>query len=143
MIRKFFIACIIVSGTLIASGCSQMIADSMYGDKYVKPATVTKQINASSGKAAVSAAVSAAGKTGWAPKTISVETGYVLMERTPDVKFTRGARDYTYRLEVRVPESGNGVASVTVTPPTGVLGKPSDEIANEFLDALTSELKTK
>jgi hypothetical protein len=88
--------------------------------------------------------VSAAGKTGWIPKTISVETGYVLAEAVPDVKYTRGARDYTYRLEVRVPDSGKGETNVVVTPPAGVVSsKSTEELANEFLDALTTELVSK
>jgi hypothetical protein len=117
LIRKVSLACVMLFVALIISGCAQMIADAIYKDKYAKPATVSRQINSSSGKAAVNAAVSAAGKTGWTPKTISVETGYVLAEAVADVKYTRGARDYTYRLEVRVPDSGKGDTNVVVSSP--------------------------
>ncbi|MES2188717.1 MAG: peptidoglycan-binding domain-containing protein [Pseudomonadota bacterium] len=122
------------------SGCAEIISESIFKGSYAKTATVTRRVNASSGSAAIKAAVAAAGKTGWSPKTISMETNYLLAERVPDAGITRGAREYVYKLEVRAPEGGRGDLSVTVTPPTGVLGKPSEDIANEFLDALSAEL---
>ncbi|MCR4321376.1 MAG: hypothetical protein NUV74_13695 [Candidatus Brocadiaceae bacterium] len=71
-----------------------------------------------------------------------METGYVLAELVGDAKYTRGARDYTFRLEVRPPDNGKGDANVVITPPTGLTSSSTmDDIANEFLDALTTELK--
>ncbi len=54
----------------------------------------------------------------------------------------RSARDYAYKLEVRVPDKGQGELQVTVTPPTGIMGGKAPELmANEFLDALADALK--
>ena len=97
-----------------------MIADSIYGDQYLKTTTMSRAITAKSQKEAVNAAVAAAGKTDWIPKTISIETGYVLAEQVADARYTRGARDYTFRLEIRVPATGTGNASIVITPPHGL-----------------------
>lgn len=144
--RKYFggmaIAALLSSAFVLStlSGCAEIVSESIFKGSYAKTATVTRRVNASSGSAAIKAAVAAAGKTGWSPKTISMEANYLLAERVPDAGMTRGAREYVYKLEVRAPEGGRGDLSVTVTPPTGVLGKPSEDIANEFLDALSAEL---
>lgn len=107
----------------------------------LQPASVTRQINAQSVEKAVKAAVTASGKTGWTPKTISIETGYLLAEYQPDI-VGRSARDYAYKLEVRVPDGGRGDVQVTVTPPQGIMGgKKPDVMVNEFLDAYEQALK--
>jgi hypothetical protein len=125
MFQKFFSATKRASSVLFAlflvfsvSGCAQMIADSMYGDQYLKAITKSRQISAQSQKEAVNAAVSAAGKTEWTPKMISVETGYVLAEHVPNVKAMNAARNYAFRLEVRLPETGKGEATIVITPPS-------------------------
>lgn len=142
-LKKCLLGTITFIVLLNVAGCAQMIADTLYKDRYAKPATVSRNIKAHSAKTAMKAAVAAANKQGWTPKTISAETNYILAEQVPDVKYTRGARDYTYKLQVQLPENGNGEVSATVTPPTGVVGKPSEEIASEFLVALISELAKK
>ena len=140
MSKKLIYGLISISAILYVTGCGQIIADTLFQEKYVKPATVSRSITSRSATVAMKAAIRAAGKQGWTPKTISAQTNYIFAEQVADAKFTRGARDYTYKLEVRLPDKGNGEASVTVTPPTGVSGKPSEEIAVEFLNELASEL---
>jgi len=126
------------------AGCGQMIADKLYGDQYLQPISKSRQISAKSQRDAVNAAVSAAGKTEWTPKTISVETGYVLAEHDPNVKYARSeSRNYNFRLEVRLPPTGTGTASIVITPPQGLTSSMTmDEIATKYLDALEAELKT-
>jgi hypothetical protein len=151
MIQKIFSAIKGVSSAFIVlfiafsvSGCAQMIADSMFGDQYLKPITKSREIHAQSQKQAVNAAVSAAGKTEWTPKTISVETGYVLAENVPTVKGMNAARNYAFKLEVRLPETGKGEATIIITPPQGLVSSTTmEEIANKYLDALVSELGAK
>jgi hypothetical protein len=127
------------------SGCAQMIADSMFGDQYLKPITKSRQISAKSQKDAVNAAVAAAEKTEWTPKTTSVETGYLLAERVPDVKAMKPARNYTFKLEARLPTTGKGEATIVITPPQGLVSPENtmEDIANKYLDALASEAAEK
>ena len=137
--RKLFLVTLVAAG-LVASGCAEITTLALK-DSFVKPATVTRTINSTSVDKAVKAAVTAAGKTAWTPKTISVETGYVLAEYQPDV-VGRSDRDYAYKLEVRIPEKGSGDVQVIVTPPRGIMGGKAPELmANEFLDALADALK--
>ena len=151
MIQDFFSAtkkassiCFSLFVLLSIGGCAQTIADAMYGDRYLKPITKSRQISAQSQKEAVNAAVSAAGKTEWTPKTISVETGYVLAEHIPTVQGMNAARNYAFRLEVRLPETGKGEATIVITPPQGMVSSMTmEEGANKYLDALVSELTTK
>lgn len=125
---------------LITAGCGE-VATVVLRDSFVKPATVARAVNSNSVENGVKAAVAAAGKTFWTPKTISVETGYVLAEYQPEV-ISRGPRDYAYKLEIRIPEKGRGDVLVTVTPPQGIMGgKPPEVMANEFLDAFGDALK--
>ncbi|MDP1991605.1 MAG: SH3 domain-containing protein [Syntrophales bacterium] len=141
--KKLSTLCVTLFFGLSIGECGQMIADATFGDKYLKPISKSRQISASSQKEAVNIAVKAAGKTGWTPKTISVETGYVLAEYVADIKYTIVARDYTFRLEVRLPDHGKGDANIVITPPPGLVSsKTMDKIANVFLDALTNELAT-
>jgi len=141
--KKLSTLCVTLFFGLSIGECGQMIADATFGDKYLKQISKSRQISASSQKEAVNTAVKAAGKTGWTPKTISVETGYVLAEYVADLKYTIVARDYTFRLEVRLPDNGKGDANIVITPPPGLVSsKTMDKIANVFLDALTSELAT-
>lgn len=127
---------------LTLCGCGQMIADAMFSDQYLQPISKTYPIKATSKKKAVNAAIDAATKTNWIPKTISVETGYILAENVADPKFTRGKRDYTFRLEVHLPENGNGNVNISITPPSGLLStKSMDELVNEYFEALLNELK--
>jgi hypothetical protein len=142
--KKMLVIILLFLIALTVSGCAQMIADSIYSDQYLKPISKSRPISAISQKAAVNAAVSAAGKTDWIPKTISVETGYVLAEQVGDAKYTRGARDYTFRLEVRLPSNGKGEVNVVITPPQGLTSSMTmDQIATQFLDALDTELEAK
>ena len=142
--KKASNACFALFLVFSVSGCAQMIADSMYGDQYLKPITKSRQISAQSQKEAVNAAVSAAGKTEWTPKTISIETGYVLAEHVPNVKAMNAARNYAFRLEIRLPETGKGEATIVITPPQGITSSVTmEEVANKYLDALESELRTK
>ncbi len=131
--------------TLAMTGCAQMIADKMFGDQYLKPITMTRAIAADSQRAAVNAAVSAAGKTQWTPKTISVETGYLFAEWTPTVGAMNSARNYAFKLEVRLPETGKGDASISITPPQGLISKEiaMDGLAKTYLDALEADSKPK
>ena len=123
--------------------CGRMIADATFGDKYLKQISKSQQVSASSQKEAVNSVIKAAGKTGWTPKTVSMETGYVLAEYVADLKYTIVARDYTFRLEVRLPDNGKGDANIVITPPPGLVSsKTMDKITNVFLDALTNELAT-
>lgn len=139
--KKLSTFCVTLFFGLSIGECGQMIADATFGDKHLKPISKSRQISASSQKEAVNTAVKAAGKTGWTPKTISVETGHVLAEYVADLKYMIVARDYTFRLEVRLPDNGKGDANIVITPPSGLVSsKPMDKIANEFLDALTNEL---
>ena len=125
--------------SLCLSGCGQIVADSLFSDQYLKPITMSRMVNFSSKKTAVNAAVDAAVKVGYTPKTISVETGYVVAEYVADPKFTRGARDYTFKLTVRLPETGKGKASITITPPSGLVSsKTMEQEASEYFDALLS-----
>jgi hypothetical protein len=125
---------------LLITGCAEIATLTMQ-DSFAKPATITRHINSNSVERGVKAAVTAAGKTSWTPKTISIETGYVLAEYQPEV-VGRGARDYSYKLEVRIPEKGRGDVQVVVTPPRGIIGGVSPEVmANKFLDAFAEVLK--
>lgn len=136
-IASVLMATLVILGT---SGCADLTTLALQ-DKFVKPASVTHQINAPSVERGVKAAVTASGKTGWSPKTISVETGYLLAEYQPDV-VGRSSRNYAYTLEVRVPNKGRGEIHVTVTPPKGIMGGKAPEVmANEFLDAYVQALK--
>ena len=76
--KKLSTLCVTLFFGLSIGECGQMIADATFGDKYLKPISKSRQISTGSQKEAVNTAVKAAGKTGWTPKTISVETGYVL-----------------------------------------------------------------
>ncbi|WP_200374894.1 hypothetical protein [Thiocystis violacea] len=110
-----------------------------YSD-FLKPATATKTISAPSGKRAMTAAIAAAGKTGWTPKVISLETNYMLAEQEPDV-VGRSARSYAFSLEVRLPERGRGRVTVTVVPPQGITSDtPTQVYADAFVQALAREL---
>jgi hypothetical protein len=141
--KKLSTLCVTLFFGLSIGECGQMIADATFGDKYLKPISKSRQISAGSQKEAVNTAVKAAGKTGWTPKTVSVETGYVLAEYVADIKYTIVARDYTFKLEVRLPDNGKGDANIVITPPSGLVSsKTMDKIANVFLDALTNELAT-
>ncbi len=141
--KKLSTLCVMLFFGLSIGECGQMIADATFGDKHLKPISKSRQISAGSQKEAVNTAVKAAGKTGWTPKTVSVETGYVLAEYVADIKYTMVARDYTFKLEVRLPENGKGDANIFITPPSGLVSsKTMDKIANVFLDALTNELAT-
>lgn len=125
-------------------GCSQMIADAMFSNQYLQPISKSYPIKASSKKKVVNAAITAATKTNWIPKTISVETGYILAENVADPILTRGKRDYTFKLEVHIPEDGKGNVNISITPPSGLLSSKSmDELANEYYEALANELKQK
>lgn len=139
--KKLSTVCFTLFFGLSIGECGQMIANATFGDKYLKPISKSRQISAGSQKEAVQTTVKAAGKTGWTPKTISPETGYVLAEYVADLKYTIVTRDTTFRLEVRLPDNGKGDAKVVITPPQGfVSSKTMDEIANEFLAALSKEL---
>lgn len=80
MSKKLIYGLISISATLYVTGCGQIIADSLFQDKYVKPATVSRSIKSRSAKLAMKAAIAAAGKQGWTPKTISTETNYIFAE---------------------------------------------------------------
>lgn len=126
---------------LLVSGCGQMIADAMVGDRYLKTTTQSSSISARSRKDAVSAAVRAASGTNWSPKTISPETGYVLAEQTPNVKYMDSSRNYTFKLEVQVPEGGKGMVTAKITPPQGMLSDTTLESELEkYFSALSKEL---
>ena len=141
--KKLPTLCAMLFFSLSIGECGRMIADATFGDKYLKPISKSRQISASSQKEAVNTAVKAASKTGWTPKTISVDKGYVVAEYVADIKYTIVARDYTFKLEVRLPENGKGDANVVITPPSGLVSsKTMDKIANVFLEALTNELAT-
>jgi len=128
------------AATTLVAGCGSMV-NAAFKDKYAKPASASRQIDAASTERAVKAAIAATGKTGWTPKTVSVETGYVLAEFQPLVG-ARSARDYAYKLEVRIPDQGRGELQVNVTPPTGVIAdKPTEDYVREFLDAFMQALK--
>jgi len=143
MNKKFLIFAIIFL-MLPLCGCGQMIADAMFSNQYLQPISKSYPINASSKKKVVNAAIAAATKTNWITKTISVETGYILAENVADPKFTRGKRDYTFRLEVHIPEDGKGDVNISITPPSGLLSSKSmDELADEYFEALAKELKQK
>lgn len=144
MIKKTGMAGIVLLAALTMSGCAQMMADSLYHDRYAQPATVTRIIQAASRKSVMNAAVIAAAQTGWTPKTISIDTGYLLAEAVPPVQSERSGRDYTYRLALRVPDNGHGEAQVVVTPPHGMISsKSSEQLANDYLDALVTALLAK
>ncbi len=49
--------CLVLAVATSATGCAQIVADALYQDQYVKPATVNRAIAASSTQAAVNAAV--------------------------------------------------------------------------------------
>jgi hypothetical protein len=60
-----------------------------------------------------------------------------------DVKYAIVTRDYTHRLEVRLPDGGKGEVSILITPPPGLLSsRTMDRIADEYLDSLSQELAT-
>lgn len=135
--RAIFVSTLAVSAGI--SGCGAMI-NSAFQEKYAKPASATRVIGAPSAERAVKAVVAATGETGWTPKTVSVETGYVLAEFQPLVG-VRSARDYAYKLEARIPNNGKGDLRITVTPPTGVIAdKPTEQYVTEFLDAVSRAL---
>lgn len=143
VMKKLSTLCFTLFFGLSIGECGQMIATATFGDTYLKPISKSRQISAGSQKEAVQTAIKAAGKTGWTPKTISVETGYVLAEYVADLKYTIVTRDTTFRLEARLPDNGKGDAKVVITPPQGfVSSKTMDEIADEFLAALSKELAT-
>ncbi len=143
--RRVSVLACFLSSSLLVSGCAQMIADKMYGDQYLKPISMSREIASDSQKSAVSAAVAAAGKTQWSPKTISVETGYMFAEWTPPIFGMNAARNYAFKLEARLPESGKGTASVSITPPQGLVSKDitMEGLATKYLDALDTEVKAK
>lgn len=139
--KRLSTLCVALFFGLSISECSQMIASATFGDKYLKQISKLRQIAAGSQKEAVNAAVKAAGKTGWTPKTVSVETGTVLAEYVADLKYVIVTRDYTFKLEVRLPENGKGDATIVITPPPGLISsRTMDKIAYEYLDSLTHEL---
>ncbi len=71
-----------------------------------------------------------------------METGYVLGDMSR-LKHMIVARDYTFRLEVRLPDNGKGDANIVITPPPELVSsKTMDKMTNVFLDALTNELAT-
>ena len=133
---------IVLGAVALQCGCAQLIADQIFGDQYLKPIAKSRAISADSQKTAVNAAIAAAGKTEWTPKTISVETGYMLAEKTPTVSGMNAARNYSFKLEVRLPTTGKGDANIVMTPPQGLISKVSmEELATKYLDALEAELK--
>ena len=142
--RMLYMAVMMISALLLG-GCAQTIADAMFADQYLKPITKSRQVSAESQRAAVNAAVSAAGKTEWTPKTISVETGYMFAEWTPTVGGMNAARNYAFKLEARLPENGKGDATVVITPPQGLISSKisMDELATKYLNALDVEVKSK
>lgn len=141
--KKLSTLCIMLFFGLSVGECSQMIASATFGDKYLKQISKSRQISSSSQKEAINAAVKAARNTGWTPKTVSVETGTVLAEYVADLKYVIVTRDYTFRLEVRLPENGKGNAHLFITPPPGLVStRTMDKFADEFLDSLTHELTT-
>jgi uncharacterized protein YgiM (DUF1202 family) len=126
---------------LTIGGCDQMIAETTFGDKYLKQISKSQPISASSQKDAVNATVKAVEKKGWTPKTVDGGKGYILAEYVADIKYTIVARDYTFQLEVRLPDNGKGDANIVITPPAGIVSsKTMEEIANDFIVALNSEL---
>lgn len=122
-----------------------MIADGIFSDQYLKPISMARLIASESQRAAVNAAVTAAGRTQWSPKTISVETGYVFAEWTPTVGAMNAERNYAFKLEARLPASGKGEAKVSITPPQGLISKQisMEGLAIKYLDALEAEVKAR
>lgn len=124
---------VVVASVALLTGCIN------YTD-FLRPATATASIDAGSSKRAMKAAISAAGHTGWTPKVISLETDYLMAEQEPDV-VGRSARSYAFSLDVRLPERGRGLVTVTVVPPQGITSyTPTDVYAHEFLDVFLREL---
>lgn len=119
--------------------------DSLYGDKYLKPITESRDILADTQKEAVNAALVAARKTGWTPKTISVETGYIFAE----YQFYIRSRKYALTLEINLPKTGKGKVVIVMRPPHGIIVASTTTITsmekdvNSYLDALDDELKKK
>ena len=129
MKRRTFLA-MAVSATFALSGCN-----------YVKPASGTGTITAPSTKRAMRAAVAAANELGWTPRTVSVETGYMLAEQEVGV-VSGSEKHYIYTLAVQLPERGRGDVQVTVTPPVQVLGgTPTTTMVDEFLKLFSQKLK--
>jgi hypothetical protein len=107
---------------------------------YVQPSTVARPITAQSTASVMQAAVRAASSTGWTPRTISPETGFMLADREVRV-VARAGRNDSYKLELVVPKTGRGEVTAKVTPPPGVVGGESPQtMANEYLDALARAL---
>ena len=139
--KRLSTLCVALFFGLSIGECGQMIAGATFGDRYLKQISKSRHISADSQKEAVNTAVKAAEKTGWTPKTVSVETGTVLAEYVADLKYVIVTRDYTFRLEARLPKSGKGDATIVITPPPGLVSsRTMDKIADEYLDALTHEL---
>ncbi len=124
-------------------GCGQLIADAMFSDQYLKPVSKSQVISANSQREAIKAAITAARDNEWTPITISTETGYILAEYIADPKLTRGKRDYTFKLEIQIPDNGRGEVNITIIPPHGLLStKSMEEAADEFFASLEKELAT-
>jgi uncharacterized protein YgiM (DUF1202 family) len=139
--KRLSTVCVALFFGLSIGECGQMIASATLGDRYLKQISKSRHISAGSQKEAVNTAVKAAEKTGWTPKTVSVETGTVLAEYVADLKYVIVTRDYTFRLEARLPKSGKGDATIVIAPPPGLVSsRTMDKIADEYLDALTHEL---
>lgn len=139
--KKLPTFCLVLLLGLSLGDVVQTLGGAVYGDKYLKAIAKSREIAAGSKRDAVNTAVKAAEKSGWKPTVVSPERGYVLAERVADVSYAIVTRDYAYRLEVRLPGSGKGDASILITPPPGLISsKTMDQIADEYLDSLTREL---
>jgi hypothetical protein len=115
---------------LTIGGCDQMSAETTFGDKYLKQISKSQPISASSQKDAVNAVVKAVEKKGWTPKTVDGGKGYILAEYVADIKYTVVARDYTFQVEVRLPDNRKGDANIVITPPEGIVSSKTMEEAS-------------
>ncbi len=124
------------------AGCGEMVGAMLPDSIYIQPASASKTLTADSTNAAMKAAIAAATSSGWTPKTISPETGYLFAEQDTRVAF-RGTRNDSFKLEVTLPAGGRGTVIAKVTPPPKISGTLSTQkLVDDYLIALDHAVST-